>query len=124
MQIYKVREYVRKRKYLTESEIEKNHVSLDGETSLSVDLVYFNTMAVNNICDYVKARATNTGSVIKPVYVTKDEFVQANSIDNITINELIVKIFEILELLDDETSRMQEEVFQKNVRTKKKRCTY
>ena len=118
IQVYKVREYVRKSEYLLESKTgSKDHVSIDGKTTLCTDLVHFSTIAVDNITHYVKKRIHHTDVVIKPVYLTEDESLQANSICNFTINELI---FQIIEMLDAETSKLREEVFKRTIHNKKK----
>lgn len=120
IQIFKVRRYVREAKYFMQSETEKQHVSLDGKTKMSEDLVDYSLHAINNINSYVKARVSNTDIEIKPIYVTEEEKVQANSISNMTVKEIKVKIFQVLELLGNETSKVLEEDYRKNVRNKKK----
>ena len=56
-QVYKVREYIRKSKYLKQSKECKSHFSLDGKNALAQDLVHFTTLAENNIKQYVNVLA-------------------------------------------------------------------
>ena len=93
---------------------------MDGKNALAQDLVHFTPLAENNMKQYVNERALKKDITIKPVYVTHEEAEQETSLPNVTTNELKVKIFQTLEILDAETSKMMEEAHNRNVKKKKK----
>ena len=64
-----------------------------------------------------KSRFTQTSS---RYYVTKDEFLTGHSIQNLTLSELKKEIFRTLEFLDEESARLQTEVYHKNIKSKRK----
>ena len=122
LQIYKVRECLRKTAYLMDSKTQNDHMSLNGEVKLSEDLVHFSELAINSTKAYVNARLSNTPVRIKPVYVTQSEYDEANALENVSQSELKVKIFQMLELLKYDTAKVQEEYFNRSVRYKNKKA--
>ena len=116
----KVREYIRKSKYLEQSKQCKAHYSLDGKKALAQGLVHFTTIAENNIKQYINERALENDITIKPIYITHEEAEQETSLLNVTTNEPKVKIFQTLKMLDAETSKMMEEVYNRSVKNRKK----
>ena len=98
-QVYKVREYIRKSRYLKQSKQCKTNFSLDRKTALAQYLVHFTT-AENKIGQYVNERALKKDITIKPVYVTHEEAEQETSLFN--------------------TSKMMEQGYNRNVKNRKK----
>ena len=93
---------------------------MDGKKALAQDLVHFKTLAENNIKQYINERALEKDITIKPIYITHEEAEQETSLLNVTTNELKVKIFQTLKMLDAETSRMMEEAYNRSVKNRKK----
>ena len=92
-QVYKVREFIRKSKYLNQSKEYKAHFSFEGKKALARDLVHFTILAETNIKRYLNERTLKKDITIKPVYATHEEVEQETSLLNVTTNELKVKIF-------------------------------
>ena len=93
---------------------------MDGKKALAQDLVHFKTLAENNIKQYINERALEKDITIKPIYITHEEAEQETSLLNVTTNELKVKIFQTLKMLDAETSKMMEEAYNRSVKNRKK----
>ena len=93
---------------------------MDGKNALAQDLVHFATLAENNIKQHVNERALKKDITIKPVYVTHKDSEQETSLLIVATNELKVKIFQTMEMLDAETSKMMEEAYNRNVKNRKK----
>ena len=55
-----------------------------------------------------------------PVYVTKEEHKEANSIGNSTIADLKIMIFKIIDTLNKDDASIQQEIYNKSVKRKKK----
>ena len=95
-QVFKVREFLRDSKYLLNSKVNRVHQSLDGKIELSEDIVHFSEIAVGNTTSYIKSQFKGENADIKPVYVTKDEFLTGHSIQK--------EIFRNLEFSDEESA--------------------
>ena len=96
---------------------------MDGKKALAQNLVHFTTLAENNIKQYINERALEKDITIKPIYITHEEAEQETSLLNVTTNELKVKIFQTLKMLDAETSKMMEEAYNRSVKIAKKKTT-
>ena len=94
---------------------------MDCKNALAQDLVHFTTLAENNIKQHVNERALKKDITIKPAYVTYEEAEQETSLLILTTNELKIKIFQTMEMLDAETSKMMEEAYNRNVKNRKKK---
>ena len=93
---------------------------MDGKNALAQDLVHVTTLAENNIKQHVNERALKKDITFKPAYVTHKEAEQETSPFIVATNELKVKIFQTMEMLDAETSKMMEEAYNRNVKNRKK----
>lgn len=87
---------------------------------MSEDLVNFPAIAMDNTAKYVKAKLQGEVLKLTPVFVTKKEEQEFFSLENRTIEELKVLIFNLIDGLDEENSKLQTELFQKTVVKKKK----
>ena len=47
---------------------------------MSDELISFDSIAINNISEYIEAKINKTAVTITPVNVTKEEYEEANSI--------------------------------------------
>ena len=99
-QINKVRLIIRKQKYLLNPKIKNQHVSIDGKKAMSDELISFDSIAVNKVNIYIKAKINKTLVTTTPVYVTKKEYEEANSTENSTIGDLTILIFKIIDTLN------------------------
>ena len=55
-----------------------------------------------------------------PVYVTKEEYEEANSIVNSTIGDLKIMTFKIIDSLNKDYPSIQQEIYNKSVKGKRK----
>ena len=55
-----------------------------------------------------------------PVYITKEEYEEANSIENSTIADLKIMLFKIIDTLNKDDASIQQEIYNKSVKGKKK----
>ena len=101
MQVNKVRCFIRKSEYLLEPNLVKRHMSIDNTTSMSTDLVTYSVIAVNNIKNYIKSKVNNMPIQISPVYVTEQEQEEANRIENKSIKDLQILIYQKMETLEN-----------------------
>ena len=99
----------------------KDYKSLYGKISLNEDLVHFSNSAQNNIKSYVTSMLHNDSVKLVPVYVTEQERLNAEKVENMTKSEITIKILEAINIPDDEEmQQFYEERFQKNVKNKNK----
>ena len=111
---------MREIKYLSYPKEESEHVSLES-VALSEELVDFTWKLRENMVKSLKARFEGKGEVKnKSIYVTKIKEEEQKNIENWTKKEITKKIFETLQQMDDNNSRLQEEVFNKTVKSKSK----
>lgn len=120
VQVNKIRLHVREKKYLLNPKQLSEHKSLDGKIKMSNDLVSFASISVGNIKQYIEAKVKNESTKMVPVYVTQQEYEEGYTIENQTISSLLVQIFRKIEELDAENQKLQEEIFVKTVKNKKK----
>ena len=119
-QINKVRQCLRETGYLLNSKIKNQHVSIDGKKIMSEELVGFATIATSNTKIYIEAKMNKSTPNISPVYVTQEEYEEANSIENSTIAELKVLIYKMIDTLDKEAAISQQKIYDKTVKNKRK----
>ena len=119
-QINKVRLFTRKQKYLLNPKIKNQHVSIAGKKTMSDELIRFASLAVNNINEYIEAKINKTSDTLTPVYVTKEEYEEANSIENSTIGDLRIMTFKIIDTLNKDDPSIQQEIYNKSVKGKRK----
>ena len=118
--INQVRRYLRNTGYLNEPKVEKTHLTIDGK-KLHSDLLTFTTTAKENIVTYVTGIINNEDDIkLKAVYVTEEEFLNANKVENLSKNEITFKIFEIMEYFSETDRKIYEDMYKKNVKNKKK----
>ena len=67
---------------------------------LSDGLISFDSIAVDKVNIYIKAKINKTLVTTTPVYVTKKEYEEANSTENSTIGDLTILIFKIIDTLN------------------------
>ena len=121
VQINKVRMYIREIKYLLSPKEYREHVSLDKIIAMSTDLVSFSAIAVENIKQYIDIKQDSDLIRIRPVYVTKQQQSTDNFFENKTTSNIQELIFQKIELLQSsENQKLQEEIYNKTVRNKKK----
>ena len=100
--------------------MKKQHVSIDDKKTMSDELISFDSIAVNNITKYTEAKINKTAVTTTPVYVTKEEYEEANSIENSAIGDLKIMIFKIIDTLNKDDASIQQEIYNKSVKGKKK----
>ena len=99
----------------------KDNKSLDGKILLNEDLVQFSNNAENNIKSYITSMLHSESVKLVPVYVTEQERLDAEKVENMTKAEITIKILEATNILDDEDMQLfHEERFQKNIKNKNK----
>ena len=99
----------------------KDNKSLDGKILLNEDLVQFSNNAENNIKSYITSILHSESVKLVPVYVTEQERLDAEKVENMTKAEITIKILEAINILDDEDmQQFYEERFQKNLKKKGK----
>ena len=99
----------------------KDNKSLDGKILLNEDLVQFSNNAENNIKSYITSILHSESVKLVPVYVTEQERLDAEKVENMTKAEITIKILEATNILDDEDMQLfHEERFQKNIKNKNK----
>ena len=115
-QIQKVRTYIREAKYFDNLFENTTHVSLDGKTILNEELVCFEEKAKLNLESYVTHRQTNRNPILKAIPITMEAYNNTNAFENLTKEEMKIKIYEILKCLDSDTSANQEERFKSSIK--------
>ena len=117
IQINRVRTYIRKQKYLEDPFTKEQHVSMDGKNILHQDLVNFSTTSQENLSQYIQVRLKGERDFkVQPIYVTLEEYEDANKVENLTKEQLKVKIFELIENIHSEDALFHEESFQKSIK--------
>ena len=119
-QINKIRIYVRKSAYLKDPKYPKTHKSVSGETTLSNKLVSFSSWAKENIQSYILSRLNNEVVNLNIIPVTEEEGKQKDAIENLTKSEIVVKIYELLNLLPLEGLSIEEQLFESTIKRKDK----
>ena len=110
---------VRSKRYLQDPKINKEHRSIDDEV-LSTELIGFHSIAESNMREYIKAKTVKKSCVLVPVYVTKAEENEAMLLENKTVKELKVLIFQKIESFPNEMQALHEDIYQKTVKNKTK----
>ena len=108
------------RKYLKESSA--LHTNYDGE-ELAADLIAFSYRANNNFNNYAESKENDTPYEHDRVYVTMNEKIAAESIENKTKEQLRNKILAKINELNDSSKNLFTEVFTKEVK-KRNKATY
>lgn len=116
----KVRKFVRSCSYLVNPKKSEVHESIDRKHNLSEDLLELDNIAEKNVSLFINGKKIKEAVKLVPAYVTEDEKVQAEKIENKTIAELQVFIFQKIKNLSIERQELQEEIYQKTVRNKNK----
>lgn len=76
---------------------------------------------VKNISLFINGKKNNKETEkLFPVYVTENEKMEGAKLENKTIKELKTMIFEKINLLPTEQQELQEEIYEKTVKNKKK----
>ena len=120
-QINKVRLFIRKQKYLLNPKIENQRVSIDGKKTISDELISFDSIAVNNISEYIEAKINKTAVTTTPVYITNEEHEEINSIENRKIGDLKIMLFKTIDTVNKDDASIQQEIYNKSVKGKKKK---
>ena len=87
---------------------------------MSDELISFASIAVKNINECIEAKINKTAVTMIPVYVTKEEYEEANSIEYSTIADLKIMIFKIIDTLNKDDASIQQEIYNKSIKGKKK----
>ena len=116
----KVRRCIRSSSYLLDPFDQKIHVSIDGQTTLSDELVNFPTKAIQNTEIYIKSKLDDNPLHITPVFATQADLDNHCSLKNKTIKEIDTFICTLINKLDEQSAKLQTEVFEKTVKNKKK----
>ena len=119
-QINKIRLFISKQRYLLNSKIKNQHVSIDGTKTMSDEPISFDSIAVNNISEHIEAEINKTAVTTTPVYVTMEKYEEANSIENSTIGYLKIIIFKMNDTLNKDGASIQQEIYNKSVKGKRK----
>lgn len=98
----------------------REHVSIGTKVRMSEDLVKFPSIAMNNVVNYINAKVSGDTVKLTPVFVTHKEEEEYCSLQNKSIEEIKIRIFRLIENLDDANAQLQREVFKKTVNRKKK----
>ena len=75
---------------------------------MSDELISFDSIAVNNMSEYIEAKINKTAVTTTPVYVTKEEYEEANSIENSTIGDLKIMKFKMIDALSKTDASIQQ----------------
>ena len=98
--------------------VPKEHTSLNDETKLHLNLIHFIELAQENIIQDIKnLKNGKTDTKLEFVHVADREF---EEIENMTKADIKVKIFEIIETMESDQQKLQEERYKKNVLNKNK----
>ena len=121
VQTEKVRIYIRKNSYLTNPKSPEGHHSIDGKLEISTEMLSLEEIALKNISTFINGKKNNEKSEkLIPVYVTENEKIEGEKLENKTIKDLKVMIFEKINTLPTERQELQEEIYEKTVKNKKK----
>lgn len=88
------------------------HQSIDWKNKLSDDLLVIDKIPERNLSIFVNGKKINEAMKIVPAYVTRDEKLEAEKIENKTIAELQVFIFQKIKILAIEKQELHEEIYQ------------
>ena len=98
--------------------VPKEHTSLNGETKSHLNLIHFTELAQENIIQDIKnLKNGKTDTKLEFVHVAERKF---QEIENMTKADIKVKIFEIIETMELDQQKLQEERYKKNVLNKNK----
>jgi len=120
VQIMKVRQFVRNSKYLLDPMTEREHTSIDTKNRMSEDLIKLPSIAIDNTIEYIKAKVKGDSVKLTPVFVTQKDENEHCSLQNKTKDEIKTLIYRLIENLDEETAKLQYEIFTKTVKKEKK----
>ena len=87
---------------------------------MSGEPISFDSIAVNNISEYIEAKINKTAITTTPVYVTMEKYEEANSIENSTIGYLKIMIFKMNDTLNKDDASIQQEIYNKSNKGKRK----
>ena len=87
---------------------------------MSDELISFASIAVKNINECIEAKINKTAVTMIAVYVTKEEYEETNSTEYSTIADLKIMIFKIIGTLNKDDASIQQEIYNKSVKGKKK----
>ena len=87
---------------------------------MSDELISFDSIAINNISEYIEAKINKTAVTMTPVNVTKEEYEEANPIKNNIIGDLKIMRFKIIDTLNKDDASIQQEICNKSIKGKKK----
>ena len=91
--------------------VPKEHTSLNGETKLHLILIHFTELAQENIIQDIKnLKKGKTDTKLEFVHVADREF---QEIGNMTKADIKVKIFQIIEKMESDQQKLQEERYKK-----------
>ena len=116
VQVNKIGSYIRKRGYLSTPTLGNIHTSLGGKNVLHQDLVHFNSFSIKELEQYIESKFNGSDVSLKPIDVTPNDFEEGNKVDNLTKEQLKVKMFETIEQMISQDAILQEEIFPKLVK--------
>ena len=120
-QILKIRRLFRKTEYLSRPmEAETQHMDIEKKISLSEDLLDFEKIGDNNLKKYIYAKCEGTEVKLTKIFVTENEKLESEKVENKTIDEIKRMIYEKIGEMAPEQQSLHEEIFLKNIKNKRK----
>ena len=116
-----MRTSLRRKCYLDNAEKEVPHTSVDGKCVLNEELVNFTWEAKERLEEIVKTKFHNHNIKSKSICATRAEFEDQCLIDNFTKNEILVRIYELFEMMEVDSATSKEDIFKKTVKNKSKK---
>ena len=120
IQILKVRHLIRKNGYLAQINEELPHTDVEKAVNLNEDILNLEEIAFQNISKYIRYREEEEEITLKIAYVTEQEWLEAGAVENKSIAELQIKIFEYINNLPKEIHEVMEDIYKNTVKNKRK----
>ena len=119
-QILKIRRLFRESGYLSLPMEQQTHLDIEKKVLLSDDLLNFGKIGSENLKKYIKGKCEGTQVKLVQIYETEKEKLESEKVENKTIEEIKILIFEIIAEMAAEKQSLHEEIFIKNVKNKTK----
>ena len=119
VQVNKVRIALRKNGYLSDVTENKAHCGFNNPNCELNDLLEdFSWQAEERMKDIIKSKFLGTDSSIAPVFATKTQCNEFHMLDNMTREEVIIEIYKVIDKLQPNDEKLQEETFRKQIKGK------
>ena len=112
---------LRKNEYLKyPMEPNRSHVAVENKKHLSKNLINLGNIKTINMKNYINNKTKGEHIKLMCVYATEEEDIESGKLENKTMEEIKVMIYTELEKLPLEQKQLQEDMFRKNVKNKRK----